>query len=149
MEQSGTNLLGSDRSYVFEKQKLNKLLENNKRYIVGKFKYFNIGYNKPHSNIKSFHQFCIAYSYYFKGYTDSYGYKCPNCFGNGHSLCKICKGSTKIFDRSPIIKQYITYRREFRAALEYWKYLREIWENTVDALSDEQQEALEIFGRRQ
>jgi len=142
------NLIGVEREFVFEKRKLEILLKTERRDTMGQFKYFRIGHDRPLSNIKNFHLFCIAYSYYYMGYRSTYGYRCPTCFGNGHEGCKVCQGSGKTQDRSSIIRKYIEYRREYRAAVKYWENLKSVWEDTVDRISLKEQEALEVFGRR-
>lgn len=111
-----------------------------------KFKYFNISFNKPCSDVKSFHQFCVVKNYYYKGYTGTYGYVCPKCWGNGFRTCSFCLGRGKILDRGPVIEEYKRYRREYRKVKKLWEELYEKWLDVIGKLSEEDVELLEIFG---
>lgn len=111
-----------------------------------KFKYFKLSFEKPHSEVKTFHQFCLAKNYYVKGYDAFYGYVCPRCWGNGWRDCKFCAGRGIIKDRGPIIEEYKVFRREYRKAKKLWEDLYEKWLAVIGKLSEEEIDLMEIFG---
>lgn len=111
-----------------------------------KFKYFKLSFEEPHSDIRTFHQFCQSKNYYHKGYNSSYGYTCPVCWGNGVLQCKFCAGRGVIDDPKPIVEEYKRYRREYHKAKKLWKKLYDEWLKIIGILSEEDIELLRIFG---